>query len=45
MFRNYLPLPSAMLRRGTGYAQPSQAVPDRVALDDAAVNVVTDLPA
>jgi len=32
-----------MLRRGTGYAQPSQAVPDRVALDDAAVNVVTDL--
>jgi len=43
MLRNYLALPSAMLRPGTGYAQPSQAVPDRVALDDAAVSVMTDL--
>ena len=43
MLRNYLPLPSAMLRPGTGYAQPTQAVPDRVALDDAAVSVMTDL--
>jgi len=32
-----------MLRPGTGYAQPTQAVPDRVALDDAAVSVMTDL--
>jgi len=32
-----------MLRTGTGYAQPSQAVPDKVTLDDAAVSVMTDL--
>jgi len=43
MLRNYLALPSAMLRPGAGYAQPSQAVPDRVALDEAAVSVMTDL--
>ena len=43
MLRDYLPLPSGMLRTGTGYAQPSQAVPDKVTLDDAAVSVMTDL--
>jgi CBS-domain-containing membrane protein len=43
MFRDYLPLPSAILRPGTGYAQPSQAVPDKVKLDDVAVSVMTDL--
>jgi CBS domain-containing protein len=32
-----------MLQPGTGYAQPSQAVPEKVALDDAAASVMTDL--
>lgn len=43
MLRDYLPLPSTMLRPGTGYAQPSQAVPDKVRLDDEAVSAMTDL--
>ena len=32
-----------MLQAGVGYAQPSQAVPEKATLDDAAVNVMTDL--
>lgn len=43
MLRDYSPLPFGMLRPGTGYAQPSQAVPDKVTLDDSAVSVMTDL--
>lgn len=43
MLRDYAPLPSAMLQPGAGYAQPSQAVPERVTLDDAAASVMTDL--
>jgi CBS domain-containing protein len=31
------------LPAGVGYAQPTQAVPDTVALEDAAMNVMTDL--
>jgi CBS-domain-containing membrane protein len=31
------------LRAGSGYAQPSQIVPERVTLDDPAQNVMTDL--
>jgi CBS-domain-containing membrane protein len=36
-------LPSGVLQPGVGYAQPTQAVPDKVRLDDAAANVMTDL--
>jgi CBS-domain-containing membrane protein len=43
MLRDYFPLPATILRPGTGYAQPSQAVPDKVKLDDEAVSVMTDL--
>jgi CBS domain-containing protein len=32
-----------MLQAGVGYAQPTQAVPEKATLDDAAVNVMTDL--
>jgi CBS-domain-containing membrane protein len=31
------------LQPGVGYAQPTQAVPDKVTLDDAAASVMTDL--
>ncbi len=31
-----------MLQPGVGFAQPTQVVPDKVALDDAAVSVMTD---
>jgi CBS-domain-containing membrane protein len=43
MLRDYPPLPFARLQTGTGYAQPSQAVPDKVTLDDTAASVMTDL--
>jgi CBS-domain-containing membrane protein len=43
MLRDYLPLPSAMLQAGVGYAQPTQAVPERATLEDAASVVMTDL--
>lgn len=43
MLRDYPPLPSVMLQEGVGYAQPTQAVPDKVTLDDAATQVMTDL--
>lgn len=43
MLRDYPPLPSVMLQPGVGYAQPTQAVPDNVKLDDAAASVMTDL--
>jgi CBS-domain-containing membrane protein len=32
-----------MLQQGVGYAQPTQTVPDKVKLDDAAASVMTDL--
>ena len=43
MLRDYPPLPSAMLQAGSGYAQPSQAVPENITLDDEAASVMTDL--
>ena len=43
MLRNYTPLPANALLTDIGYAQPTQAVPDRVTLDSPAVEVMTDL--
>ena len=43
MLRSYQPLPFALLRSGTGYAQPTQSALDRVQLDSAATDVMTDL--
>lgn len=43
MLRDYHPLGFTRLQPGVGYAQPAQAFPDRVALEDAAVSVMTDL--
>ena len=41
--RDYLPLSSALLQAGVGYSQPTQAVPEKAGLDDAATSVMTDL--
>ena len=43
--RDYAPLSSRPLRHGAGYAQPSQTVPDRVTLEDPALQVMTDFRA
>ena len=43
MLRNYAVLPSSLLQPGSGFCQPSQSLPQRVDLDDAAENVMTDL--
>lgn len=43
MLRDYPPLPSVMLQAGSGYAQPSQVVPEKITLDEAAASVMTDL--
>ena len=43
MLRDYAPLNFSLLRPGSGYAQPSQAIPERVTLDDPALAVMTDL--
>ena len=43
MLRDYSPLHFDKLQPGVGYAQPTQAVPDKVTLDDAAASVMTDL--
>jgi len=40
---DFLPLSSTRLQAGVGYAQPSQPVPDKVTLEDAATGVMTDL--
>jgi CBS domain containing-hemolysin-like protein len=42
MLRDYPALEYAMLRPGSGYAQPSQTLPDKVTFDDPALNVLTD---
>jgi CBS-domain-containing membrane protein len=42
MLRDYAPLHFSLLPAGSGYAQPSQAVPERVTLEDPAQNVMTD---
>ena len=43
MLRNYSPMRFNRLQPGVGYAQPTQAVPDKVTLDDGAISVMTDL--
>lgn len=43
MLRDYFPLRFDKLQPGVGYAQPTQVVPDKVTLDDAATSVMTDL--
>ena len=43
MLRDYFPMRFDKLQPGVGYAQPTQAVPDKVTLDDAATSVMTDL--
>lgn len=43
MLRQYAPLPANPLLSEVGYAQPSQAVPDRVTLESPAADVMTDL--
>jgi len=43
VLRNYTPLPANALLTDIGYAQPTQAVPDRVTLDSPAIEVMTDL--
>lgn len=43
MLRDYAPLRSALLQAGVGYAQPTQPVPEKAVLDDAATTVMTDL--
>ncbi|MBX9810802.1 MAG: CBS domain-containing protein [Burkholderiales bacterium] len=42
MLRNYTALTSFMLQPGVGYAQPTQPVPEKVTLDDPALQVLTD---
>jgi CBS domain containing-hemolysin-like protein len=42
VLRDYPPLSSMLLQPGVAYAQPTQAVPDKVALDDPATAVMTD---
>lgn len=42
MLRNYTILPSSIMQFGVSYAQPSQPVPEKVAVDDPALQVLTD---
>jgi CBS-domain-containing membrane protein len=42
MLRDYAPLQFSLLPAASGYAQPSQTVPERVTLDDPAESVMTD---
>jgi CBS domain containing-hemolysin-like protein len=43
VLRDYSPMRFEKLQPGIGYAQPTQVVPDKVTLDDAAPSVMTDL--
>lgn len=43
VLRDYAPLPFERLPPGVGYVHPTQAMPEKVALDDAAASVMTDL--
>jgi CBS domain-containing protein len=45
VLRDYAPLRFFLLRSGSGYAQPSQAVPERITAEDPAESVMTDLKA
>jgi CBS domain-containing protein len=42
VLRDYAPLEWSLLRAGSSYAQPTQVVPERVTLEDPALNVMTD---
>jgi CBS domain-containing protein len=42
LLRDYAPLDWSLLKPGSGYAQPTQVVPERVTLEDPALNVMTD---
>lgn len=42
MLRNYTILPSSIMQFGVSYTQPSQPVPEKVAVDDPALQVLTD---
>lgn len=42
VLRDYPALTYAMLRPGSGYAQPSQSLPEKVSPDDPALSVLTD---
>jgi CBS domain containing-hemolysin-like protein len=42
VLRDYPALTYSMLRPGAGYAQPSQSLPDKVTLEDPALQVLTD---
>lgn len=42
MLRNYTALTSSMMQSGVSYVQPSQPVPEKVTVDDPALQVVTD---
>lgn len=45
MLRDYAPLDSHLLKAGSGYAHPTQAVAERVTLEAPAVHVMTDFKA
>src|SRR3989304_7380727 len=39
----YTPLSASLLQPGTGFCSPTQALPERVGLEDSALDVMTDL--
>lgn len=43
MSSSYAPLPSRLLPAGARFAQPTQELPERVSLDNPAIDVMTDL--
>lgn len=43
MNKEFAPLTSHPLKAGTGFARPTQVLPHGVAMNDAAINVMTDL--
>jgi CBS-domain-containing membrane protein len=43
VFRDYAPLDFVMLQPGVPYARPTQTLPERVTLNDSALQVMTDL--
>ena len=43
MTREYYPLTNHSLKDGSSFIRPSQVLPERVSLDDPALNVMTDL--
>jgi len=42
VFRDYVPLDFIILQPGVPYARPTQVLPEKVTLDDSAVQVMTD---